>query len=47
MREDQIRTAFTSSGWAVHELIEREIDLWISEDEQLKKHCWFAEIHHP
>jgi len=47
-----IATAFTSSSWVVQELIEREIDLWISglwvsDEERLKKHYWFTEIHHP
>lgn len=44
LREEQIRMAFSSNGWAVKEITEREIELWISENEKPKKHCWFAEI---
>jgi len=43
--EEQIRTAFSSNGWVVKELVEREIELFIPGfEERPKKHCWFAEM---
>ena len=45
LREEQIRTAFSLKGWVVKDLVEREIELYISEDEKPRTYCWFAEMH--
>ena len=45
LREEQIRTAFSLNGWVVKDLVEREIELYISEDEKPRTYCWFAEMH--
>jgi len=42
--EQDIRTAFSTNGWAVRELIEREIELCISETTKSITSCWFAEM---
>lgn len=44
LREEQIRTAFSSNGWVIKDLLEREIELFISENEKPRKWCWFAEM---
>jgi cyclopropane fatty-acyl-phospholipid synthase-like methyltransferase len=42
--EQDIRAAFSTSGWIVKELVEKEIELYISETEQSITSCWFAEM---
>jgi SAM-dependent methyltransferase len=44
LSEEQIRTAFATNGWIVKEIVEREIELFISEVEKPKTRCWFAEF---
>ncbi len=44
MSEDQIRNPFSTHGWTVNSLTEKEIDLFISPNEIPKKICWFAEL---
>lgn len=42
--EQDIRTAFSANGWIVRELVEKEIELYISETEKPITSCWFAEM---
>jgi cyclopropane fatty-acyl-phospholipid synthase-like methyltransferase len=42
--EQDIRTAFSNNGWIVKELVERKIELYISETEKPITPCWFAEM---
>jgi len=44
LSEEQIRAAFAANGWVVKEIVEREIELFISEEEKPKTCCWFAEM---
>jgi cyclopropane fatty-acyl-phospholipid synthase-like methyltransferase len=45
LREEHIRGAFSSNGWAVKDLVEKGIEIYISEEEaQQKAYCWFAEM---
>jgi cyclopropane fatty-acyl-phospholipid synthase-like methyltransferase len=45
LSEEQIRNAFSSNGWMVKELVEREVELFIPEMEaKPTKSCWFAEM---
>lgn len=46
LREDQIRAAFESNRWAIAELEERQIDLWISAETTLQIWVWYATIQH-
>jgi 2-polyprenyl-3-methyl-5-hydroxy-6-metoxy-1,4-benzoquinol methylase len=42
--DEQIRAAFSANGWAVNELIEDTIELFISAAEKPLTNCWFAEM---
>jgi cyclopropane fatty-acyl-phospholipid synthase-like methyltransferase len=45
LSEAHIRDAFSSNGWAVKDLVEREIEIFISEEEAKQKgYYWFAEM---
>jgi cyclopropane fatty-acyl-phospholipid synthase-like methyltransferase len=46
LSEGQIRSAFSTSGWVVKELEEKEIEIFISEDDRPQAKCWFAEMHY-
>ena len=44
--QEEIRTVFTKNRWAVSNLVERETELFISENDRQKARCWFAEMHY-
>jgi SAM-dependent methyltransferase len=46
LREEQITDAFAGNGWVVHDLREKEIELFISANDVPKAKCWFAEMHY-
>jgi SAM-dependent methyltransferase len=45
LSEADIRDAFSNTRWDVKDLVEKEIEIYISEQEaQQKAYCWFAEM---
>jgi cyclopropane fatty-acyl-phospholipid synthase-like methyltransferase len=45
LSQTHIRDAFSSNGWAVKDLVEREIEIFVSKKEAKQKaYCWFAEM---
>lgn len=46
LHEEEIRNTFSSNGWVVRDLREREIDLFISARDTPRTKCWFAEMHY-
>jgi hypothetical protein len=44
LHENQIRAAFESNHWRIAELVEREIDLWISAEMTLRVWVWYAAL---
>ena len=46
LNEEQIRTAFTSNGWIVKNLVQKEIDLLVAQNEvRMNIYVWYAEIY--
>jgi cyclopropane fatty-acyl-phospholipid synthase-like methyltransferase len=43
---EEIRAAFSANGWAVNEIVEDTVELFISPTEKPRTNCWFAEMHY-